>query len=242
MRILKSAFSLLGLLVFQASIADPITIYCFPGQGSDARLFESLKPAPGYEIRVIEYGTPGAGMSMSDFARHLSEQIDTSKPFVLVGVSLGGMICTELSEILTPEKTIIISSAKNRNELPMRYRFHRDFPVYKLIPGSFLLASARILQPIVEPDRNTNKEIFQSMLSAKDPVYMERTIDMIINWDRKENTRSIFHIHGTKDHTLPIRNIKSPTYIVDEGSHMMTLTKGEEISRILNSILAQESD
>jgi hypothetical protein len=28
----------------------------------------------------------------------------------LVGVSMGGMICAELSEILSPEKTILISS------------------------------------------------------------------------------------------------------------------------------------
>lgn len=220
-------------------MADPITIYCFPGQGSDRRLFQALNVARGYSMKVIEYGTPDAGMSMKDFARQLSSQIDTSKPYILMGVSLGGMICAELSEILNPEKTIIISSAKNRGELPMRYRFQRNIPLYKLFSGSVLLAGAKVMQPLVEPDRKHNKETFKSMLSSKDPVYMERTIDMLITWERTENSNNIYHIHGTRDHTLPIGKIKSPTHVVENGSHMMTLTRAEEVSGILNSILEE---
>jgi hypothetical protein len=222
-------------------MSSPIIIYCFPGQGSDHRLFESLTVPPGYEIKVIEYGTPGKGMNMHDFALRLSERIDTTRSFVLVGVSLGGMICSELNEILRPEKTIIISSAKNCNELSLRYRFQKNIPLYKLFPGSILLGGAKLLQPIVEPDRKHNKETFKSMLASKDPVYMERTIDMLINWNRTENTRMIYHIHGTRDHTLPIAWIKSPTHVVKNGSHLMTLTRAHEVSEILNSILGQDA-
>jgi pimeloyl-ACP methyl ester carboxylesterase len=225
-------------MAIQPTLADPITIYCFPGQGSDRRIFESLAVVPGYQIKVIEYGTPEAGMSMSDFARQLSQQIDTTRQFVLVGVSLGGMICAELSEILSPKKTILISSAKNRNELPLRYRLQSKVPVYKLFPGTALLAGAKVLQPIVEPDRKHNRETFKSMLGSKDPVYMERTVDMIINWRLQSNSGKIYHIHGTRDHTLPIGKISRPMHVVEKGSHMMTLTKADEVSQILNSILA----
>jgi pimeloyl-ACP methyl ester carboxylesterase len=231
--------TILTVLFINTSMADPITLYCFPGQGSDHRLFDSLTVAQGYEIKVIEYGTPEAGMSMRDFALSLTDRIDTSRPFVLVGVSLGGMICAELNEILQPEKTIIISSAKNCRELPRRYRFHKNVPLYRLLPGSLLLAGAKFLQPIVEPDSRNKKETFQSMLAAKDPVYMERTVQMIINWDRLENSKNLYHIHGTRDHTLPIGKIKSPTHVVEKGSHMMTLTRTDEVSGILNSILEE---
>lgn len=59
---------------------------------------------------------------------------------------------------------------------------------------------------------------------------------MIINWDRKTSSDKIVHIHGTKDHTLPYRKVKSD-YTISKGSHMMTLTKGKEINDILNEIL-----
>ena len=54
---------------------------------------------------------------------------------------------------------------------------------------------------------------------------------------RVENKKEVYHIHGDKDHTLPIKRIKIPDFIVENGSHMMTLTRGGEISCILNSII-----
>jgi hypothetical protein len=149
------------------------------------------------------------------------------------------MICTELSEILNPDKTIIISSAKNKYELPFRYRFQKVVPLYKLFPGRLLLAGAKILQPIVEPDSKTNSKIFQNMLEHKSAKYMKRTIKLIIKWDRKNNSKKIYHIHGNNDHTLPLKKIHNPDYIIENGSHMMTLTRAKDISAVLNKILSE---
>lgn len=213
------------------------TIYLFPGQGSDRRIFDSISFDSKYQVKIIEYGTPDKKMTLNSFARQLANQIDTSQNFILVGVSLGGMICVEMSEILNPSKIIIISSAKNCKELPFRYRFQKVVPIYKLVPKRVVLVGAKILQPIVEPDRNNNKLVFKSMLASKNALYMKRTVGLIINWNRKENNKNIYHIHGRNDRTIPIRKIKSPTIVLEKGSHMMTLTRGKEISEHLNSIL-----
>jgi pimeloyl-ACP methyl ester carboxylesterase len=214
------------------------TIYCFPGQGSDERLFGSIRVDTAlFVLKVIEYGTPEESMDMKSFAYSLINRIDTMNPYILLGVSLGGMLCVELNERLNPEKTIIVSSAKNRNELPYMYRFQKKVPLYGLLPKEFLYEGAKIMQPLVEPDRNKNKETFKSMLSEKDPTYMERTIALIINWERETNTKKIYQIHGTNDRTLPLRFIRNPDFVVENASHMMTLTHGTEISRILKYIL-----
>lgn len=214
-------------------------IYCFPGQGSDARIFDSLVVDPSYKLKFIDYGTPEIGMSMKDFAKQLVDKIDTTQGFLLLGISLGGMICTELAEIVHPEKTIIISSAKNRNELPMRYKFQRTIPLYKLFSGRALLRGAKILQPIVEPDRKKNKATFIKMLGSKNPEYMRRSIHLLIHWDRETNQGKIYQIHGTHDHTIPFKRITSPDVVINSGSHMMTLTRASEVSIALNSILTQ---
>jgi esterase/lipase len=176
---------------------------------------------------------------MHSFAKQLSTQIDTSQEFILIGVSLGGMICVELNEFLKPEKTIIISSAKNRNELPFRYKFQKVIPLYRIFGGRTLLAGAKILQPIVEPDRKKNKETFKKMLAGKSPAYMKQTVSLIINWDRDSNSKKVYHIHGTRDHTLPYRKIQTVNYTIRKGSHMMTLTRARELSPILNLILKE---
>ena len=99
-----------------------------------------------------------------------------------------------------------------------------------------MLLGAKILQPLVEPDRNTNKATFKSMLGAKEPAYVKRTIAMIIQWDRTGHSSKIVHIHGDNDHTLPLRKVRSD-YVVKNGSHMMTLTNFKPIQEILEKEL-----
>lgn len=214
-------------------------IYLIPGQGSDYRIFKNITINDEYETKIINYTTPEAGWNMKQFATSLSSQIDTSRNFIIIGVSLGGMLATEMSEFLRPEKVIIISSAKCRNELPFRYRFQKSIPIYKLFSGNMLKKGAFITQPIVEPDRNKEKETCVSMLKNKDPIFLKRTVSMIINWDKKTCNEKIVHIHGKKDHTIPIKNVDQD-YSIEKGSHMMVLTKGQELSTLLNSILKKD--
>lgn len=212
-------------------------MYFVQGQGSDKRLFDSIRLSDQFEMHFIEYGAPERKWTMNDFARHLSVQIDTTKPFILVGTSLGGMICVEMTEFLHPEKTILISSAANRKELPFRYRFQKVIPIYAIVPGFIMKGSARILQPIVEPDRKVNKATFKAMLKAKNAKYMRRTVKIIMRWKRTSNSATFVRIHGDNDHTLPIRNVKHVDYRIENGSHMITLTRGKEISVLLNQEL-----
>ena len=60
---------------------------------------------------------------------------------------------------------------------------------------------------------------------------------MIINWDRVNCSEKIIHIHGTKDHTIPIKNVPAHNIVIG-GSHMMMLTRSDQISEIINNILA----
>jgi esterase/lipase len=212
-------------------------LYFIPGQGSDKRIFDSLEIDSSFNIQFLEYGTPPKNISLKEFSKELASKIDTTTNFSLIGVSLGGMICVEISEILNPEYVIIISSAKNRNDLPFRYRFQSKVPLYEIFPGFVLFAGAKILQPIVEPDRNKNIDTFKNMLYAKNSKYIKRTIRMLMKWNRDSNTTKIIHIHGDNDHTIPLKNIKEVDIIIKNGSHMMTLTRAKELSRIINEIL-----
>lgn len=213
------------------------TIYFLPGQGSDERIFDSLEIEGKYKISYLKYDTISKSLPLNELAYELSSAIDTTENFALIGVSLGGMLSVELSEILHPKKVIIISSAKNTKELPFRYRFQKAIPLYAVFPAKVVYWGAKTLQPIVEPDRNTNEDTFKNMLEKKEPKYLKHTAGMIIRWNRKSNSKEIIHIHGDNDHTIPLRRIENPDYVIENGSHMMVLTRAKEIGVILNSIL-----
>ncbi len=214
-------------------------VYLISGQGADSRLFNNLEIDNRFEVKNIEYFTPEKGWSMNDFAKALALQIDTNRQYFLVGVSLGGMLATEMGDFLNPEKIILISSAKNRNELPGRYKFQKVIPLYKIFPAGSVKWGAKVMQPIVEPDRNYDKEIFKAMLDDKDPIFLKRTVAMIMKWNRKESENDIIHIHGNNDHTIPSKNIDFD-FLIKNGSHMMVYTRSEEISAIVNKLLIGE--
>ena len=89
-----------------------------------------------------------------------------------------------------------------------------------------------MLQPIVEYDRNDQKELFRAMLKDKDPLFLKRTIPMIINWEREISPKELVQIHGERDRMLPLRHLE-PDYIISDGSHMLTSTKAALLKHLI---------
>jgi predicted esterase YcpF (UPF0227 family) len=218
MRILSKIFFVIIILFIGNDLYSQTarkTIYLIPGQGSDYRIYRYFQ-LTDFDTINIKYSIPFFHESMKEYAVRLSKQIDTTGRYSIVGVSLGGMLAVEMSEFLHPEEVIIISSAKNRNELPFRYRFMEKIPVNEMFGGEFLNNAAPYAQIIVEPDSRHERETCLSMLKTKNELFMERSVDMIINWDRETNRSKIIHIHGTADRTLPIENIHDIEVIVED--------------------------
>jgi hypothetical protein len=222
-----------GVILAQSPSSDTL-IYLFPGQGADCRLFKYIDFP--YDTVHLEFPVPEKNTPLREYAHGFIPWIDTSRPIILIGVSLGGMICSELADTLEPVFTIVISSAKHRAELPGRYKFQKTIPLNKIIPKGMTKWGAKVLAPIVEPARKQDSETFNSMIEAKDPAYLKRTVDMVINWNKDGYDNSIIHIHGDKDHTLPHRKVRYD-YLVENGTHMMVYIRGEEISKLINKIL-----
>lgn len=221
-------------------LAQKPIIYLISGQGSDERIFQEITwDSSAFDIQYLPFLIPLRGEKMPEYAKRMTLGIDSTRQFYLVGVSLGGMICTEMADILTPEKVILLSSAKCRKELPFGYKIQRYIPLYAFLPGTVVKIGARIAQPIFEPDRKSHKAVYVSMLKAKDKTFMSRSIRMIINWQRTEYSTNIIHIHGNNDHTLPIRRIDVDR-VIEGASHMMTLNRAQEISDVLKELLSTD--
>ncbi len=227
------------LLLFPFSLAmaqGKTTVYFIPGLGTDYRIFTELELGDNYEVEYLHYFTPPKNTTMKTYAHLMAKQIDTTSKFIIVGASLGGMLATEMADFMSPEKTILIASAKSRLELPYMYRFQKVVPLQKLVPGKIIKSSTQFLRKIVEPAANKKNDFYTDMLNKKDPLFMKRAVDMIVNWKRTEYNSEIIHIHGNKDNTLPLRRVK-PNYVIENGSHVMAYTKSKEISELFKTIL-----
>ena len=236
-------FGVLGLLMMshllsaQAPDSQVLRLYLMPGLAADGRSFDYLDLDPRWEVHVIEHLLPEQGERMPAYARRMATAIDTTQPFALLGVSLGGMIATEMSTFLQPETVIIVASVKGRRELPWRYRLLRTLPLYYLTSGRLMQRATHRIRPWFEPEGRPFNDLSTAMLDAKDPRYMPRAVHLIMTWPRMDPVPGIVHIHGEKDHTLPARRVRD-AIILPDGSHMAIMTRAGEISAIVNAVLA----
>jgi hypothetical protein len=206
-------------------------IYCIPGQGVDHRLFLRMK-IEGAELIPIKWVTADESETMQSYARKLSVQIDTTNPFYLMGVSFGGMLCAEMCEFLSQEKAFIISSAKKRDELPLKIRMLKYFPVFRLFGNKFF-RSVALSNKWVFGLKTSDEDLFRDMLKDLPENYFKHTASCIVGWNRTSHNKNIIHIHGTNDKLIPLRKNMNALQI-EKGTHFMVLNDVMEISRIIN--------
>ena len=90
-------------------------LYGLSGLGTDKRVFEYL--TLDYEFIPIDWIEPRRKETIEEYALRLSELIDKNEDFGILGVSFGGLVAIEISKILNPKLTILISSVETKNEL-----------------------------------------------------------------------------------------------------------------------------
>lgn len=81
-----------------------------------------------------------------------------------------------------------------------------------------------------------NMSFFKTMIAAKNPDFMKRTFVQIMSWQNTSYPENLLHLHGSKDHTLPIRYIKNAQTLMGAG-HWAIYVNAEGISQIINQTI-----
>ena len=215
-----------------------LNVYCIPGMGVDERLFRNLK-LDHCVIHHIKWKTPLKNESLSKYSLRLAEQIDTSKPFALIGVSFGGMCCTEIAKELHPVKTFLVSSSKSRSELPQKLKIWGKIPLYKSLSDATYKKGALFFKKQFGVRTQEQSEKFEEMLSTAPKDYFKGAVHCILTWANKEVPENIVHIHGTKDQVLPHLKVVNCNYSIEKGTHFMIINRAEEINKIINEELKE---
>ncbi|MBA3970665.1 MAG: hypothetical protein H0X46_00690 [Bacteroidetes bacterium] len=210
-----------------------LNVYCIPGMGVNERLFRNLK-LDKCNILHIKWETPLKNESLRDYAMRLANQIDTSKPFALVGVSFGGMCSTEIAKQLNPEKVFIISSCKLSKELSIRISALKYFPFYRFFHDGFYKNAVMLASKQFGVITKEQKSNFKKMLDNAPENYYNGAVNCIATWKNTSYPETLIHIHGTADRVLPFRKIINCNYAVKGGTHFMVINKADEISAIIN--------
>ena len=160
-----------------------MVIYAIPGLGTTEKLYENIN-IKGVEMIVLKWPLPEKNDTMQSYARKFLPQINTDQVFCLLGVSFGGMLCSELSRIISPKKIFLISTSKSRKELPWFIRFFKYVPIHQIIPekqhrkmayeGRWFIGFGSALIPE-----------YLGMINSMTENYFKICINIIVNWNSK---------------------------------------------------------
>jgi pimeloyl-ACP methyl ester carboxylesterase len=211
-------------------------VYLIPGLAADERVFRHIQLPEGYDPQILQWVRPEPKESLASYAMKLAKQIDYSQPFVLIGLSFGGMLATEMAKRVQPHKTILISSVPDASQLPAYYRWAWRMGIQYIMTPTIIKSGVMIKRLLTAEDPE-DKKIIQEMARDMDPEFVRWAMWTIVHWQTTEGSQpDCIHIHGTADGILPCRYTR-PTHRIPKAGHLMIFNQADRINGLLKEIL-----
>jgi pimeloyl-ACP methyl ester carboxylesterase len=212
-------------------------VYFISGLGADERAFSFLDLSFCEPI-FIQWLEPKAKESLEAYAMRLKATITEPAP-IIVGLSFGGMLATEIAKADSSAKVIIISSNKTTTEFPFWLKIGIYFPIYKWMPDSVFTTTKLGIYWFMGAKTAEEKAAVKAIVSDAKVDFYKWAIYAILHWKNKVKPKNVFHIHGTADKTLPFFLTKWVDVRIKGGEHLMIMNKAKEISAILSKKISE---
>ncbi|MES2431737.1 MAG: alpha/beta hydrolase [Bacteroidota bacterium] len=213
-----------------------MNVYFISGLGADKRAFQKLTFPKSWTVYHIRYIENLKNEPLADYCKRLAEQIDTSTPFALVGLSFGGIIAVELNKIIQPQMTILISSISTQHQMPSILKISGKLKLHSLLPVYFIKQTTAITFWLFGAKRKFEKDLLIQIIHDTSPKFIKWAIGKVLTWKNNEKPENLYHIHGTADKLFPITKV-TPDIKINGGGHFMVLIQAREISAILSNKL-----
>jgi pimeloyl-ACP methyl ester carboxylesterase len=210
-----------------------------PGLGADARVFgPQLKAFP--DALTPGWIPPRRRESLASYAERLAATVDSSRPVVLAGLSLGGMLALEMARHLPTQRVVLIASCTH----PRAVR--RVMRAIEILGRPWPLWSAEWIKSFAPPVMGRGgtvpkdaRSVLVDMIRDTPANFIRWGGRAIFAWPgRPDPGVPIAHIHGARDWVIPMKHVR-PTRVIPDGSHVLNLSHPEEVIRFLREALDQ---
>ncbi|WP_439879789.1 alpha/beta hydrolase [Pontibacter sp. MBLB2868] len=206
-------------------------IYAISGLGADERVFNYLKlNCDLVPVKWIEHHNDE---TIEEYSNRLSKIMDTTSEFGILGVSFGGLIAVEISKIMKPKLTILLSTAETKDELRPLFRLIGKTGLLQLLPPK-TFDPPRVLAQFLFG--TPNKGLLNSILDDTNLDFAKWAVNQLTNWNNRDRIKNVLRIHGSNDKLIPFKG-NEQIHLVQNGGHFMIVDRAEEISEIINKEL-----
>lgn len=208
-------------------------IYEISGMGANEKVFKNLRLNPDFELINIPWLHPEKNESLAHYAQRMAEKINLNEDFLLMGLSFGGIISKEMNEFLHPKLNILISTIKNRSEMPDYMKLSSRTGVHKIVPTGFLTSDSWLSYSVFRSLYNAKLPDLKEIFEFRDHYYLKWAMDSIVNWQNHSELKNFVHFHGNKDLIFPSSKIQNAE-IIQGGTHIMVMRRAKKLSELIN--------
>lgn len=212
-----------------------MNVYFISGLAADKRIFRYIQLPAGFEAVYLDWIQPLEDETLPGYALRLAANINRNEPFVLVGLSFGGMLATEIAKQYQPAATILISSVPLSGQLPGYYRIGQKLNLHKLLPVS-LIKTASTIKRFFTREHAEDKKLLWQIIHESDVDLIRWSLNAILNWQNDIIPQPVWHIHGKNDEILPVR-YTNPTHTIPKEGHMLVMTRPDAVNEIIAKAL-----
>ncbi len=209
-----------------------VKLYCLSGLGVDHRAYRNLQ-IYGVELVHIPWIDPEINESLSTYAKRLFESAQLPEKYHLIGVSFGGMLAQEFEKIRKPQSLYLVSTISDSFELPMIFRLGGKLRLHKILPIVLLKRANWFTYHFFGAKEKEDKALLKEILKDTDGSFLRWAMHAILTWKNGNRSNGI-RIHGENDKILPQRT--TPDYAISGAGHFMIVTRGTEISELIESL------
>jgi pimeloyl-ACP methyl ester carboxylesterase len=209
----------------------------YSGLAADRSVFLPQKLAFPNLI-VPDWPVPTYCETLDQYARRLANALPDEGRLILGGASFGGIIALHVAEHVCAEAVVLIGSVKSPSELPRYAKWARPLrPLIRYLPvRSLQLCCLPVLRGIARFKFTHLVNLMRQFQNA-DPVVIKWSLMRILDWnDCPEPTCPIVHIHGKRDHVLPMR-YTNPDHVVLDGGHILSLSHPRDVNEFIAKVI-----
>ena len=149
-----------------------------------------------------------------------------------------GLIAVELSKILNPKQTIIISSVETKSELRLIYRFLGRIRILNSFPKALYNPPRKIAIWLFGTKK---KELLSSIFDDTNLEFAKWAVNQLLAWENETKIDNIVKISGSKDKLMPPKRNKN-FHLIEDGAHLMIVDLAPLVSETINKYLKNKTD
>lgn len=215
----------------------PPYLVLYSGLAADCSVFAPQKLAfPG--LVVPDWPIPNYSETLDQYARRLAAELPKDGRLILGGASFGGIVSLHVAEHVRAHAVVLIGSVQSPSELPRYAKWARPLKsLIRYLPVRSLQSCCLPLLLLIARLQFTHLVNLMRQFQNADPIVIKWSLMRILDWrDCPQPTCPIVHIHGKRDHVLPMR-YTNPDHVVLDGGHVLSLSNPREVNAVIAKVI-----